>query len=117
MKVLGGRVGDIVTQSTEIPTFKQGEEVFLYLKYDEDRGYTVVGGRRGKYQVVTDAKTGQKSVQAPAVEAQPALSDASKAVGQAQAKANTQDAAKTSGVPLDEFKQHIRDIVRQQSKK
>lgn len=116
-KVLGGRVGDIATASSEIPTFKEGEEVFLYLQYDEDRGYTVVGGNRGKYKVVTDAGTGKKFVEAPSIEAQAGLASVGQASGPTQSKAKAEDTSKSGGIPLDALKQYIRDVMRQQEKR
>ncbi len=56
----GGRVGPVVTKAIGAPIFKKGREVRLFLNYKESFGYVVVGGARGKYEVLTDKKTGVK---------------------------------------------------------
>ncbi|GMV91951.1 MAG: hypothetical protein AMXMBFR82_17290 [Candidatus Hydrogenedentota bacterium] len=56
-----GRVGAVGRFSPEIPNFKRGEEVVLFLNCGE-RGFTITGGVAGKYAVKADARSGKKYV-------------------------------------------------------
>jgi hypothetical protein len=99
LEQLGGRVGDIVTQVSEFPTFRQDEELVLYLTYRPSFGrYSVTGGSRGKYTVARDAKSGQSYV-----------------LGVEQTVIKRLGAAKSTdgrtGVPLDSYLDYVRGLA------
>jgi len=60
--VTGGRVGGLVMQASELPTFTAGEDVVLYLRETEDGTIVLYGGIRGKLKVTTDSKSGEQTV-------------------------------------------------------
>lgn len=62
---LGGRVGGLKAQVSELPEFAAGEEVVLYLYYIEGQGYVVYNGLGGKHIVSVDAGTQKKYVATP----------------------------------------------------
>ncbi len=63
---IGGRVGGLDTQVSELPSFNAGENVVLYLQYVEGEGYLVYNGLGGKQLVSLDAATKTKYVDTPA---------------------------------------------------
>lgn len=55
IRQLGGSVDNIISAVSGMPTFKQGEEVVVFLSVKDRDGYPwVVGLQQGKYSVVTD---------------------------------------------------------------
>ncbi len=57
----GGEVGEVGELYTHIPTFKNDEEVLLFLKKSNVQNeYTVFQGENGKIKVLTDDRTGEK---------------------------------------------------------
>lgn len=108
VRYLGGRVGDLAALATEMPTFREAEEVLLYLQEAGNIGYVVLAGLRGKYQVKTDGDTGEKYLHASALQAKSALARV----------ASSMDAkeSRDGKVPLDKFKEYLRAIVREQEK-
>ena len=75
LTVPGGRVGSIVSVAPELPTFKQEEEVLLFLDYTTTFGHVVTSGKRGKYIIETNEKTGKKYVAAGNIAAQLGLDE------------------------------------------
>jgi hypothetical protein len=62
---VGGRVGGLKVESSELPSFNAGEEVVLYLYEIEGRGFVVYNGIGGKKVISTDTKTQKKYVTTP----------------------------------------------------
>lgn len=62
---LGGTKDGLITEASEFPTFKAGEEVILYLYYIEDFGFVVYNGIGGKTPVSLNKTTGEKTVKVP----------------------------------------------------
>jgi hypothetical protein len=62
---IGGRVGGLDTQVSELPSFNAGEDVVLYLQYVEGEGYLVYNGLGGKQLVSLDAASQTKFVTTP----------------------------------------------------
>ncbi|MCC6153205.1 MAG: hypothetical protein IT367_05570, partial [Candidatus Hydrogenedentes bacterium] len=56
-----GRIGAVVRRSPDLPEFKVGEEVLVFLAAQRD-GYRVVGGTAGKLTIAPHPKTGEKYV-------------------------------------------------------
>jgi hypothetical protein len=63
---LGGRVGGLVMEVSEMPEFTVGETVVLYLEFVEGFGYRVYNGLGGKTPVLTSATNKQQTVALPA---------------------------------------------------
>lgn len=58
---LGGEVGSIGEWYSHVPSFKNNEEVLLFLKKDKaNKAYKVVDGEEGKWTLYKDDKTGEK---------------------------------------------------------
>lgn len=57
----GGEVGDVGELYTHMPTFKNDEEVLVFLKKDtKDNRYKVLNGEEGKITIINDKKTNEK---------------------------------------------------------
>lgn len=55
IRQLGGSVGNLISAVPGMPTFKNGEEVVLFLSAKDRAGYPwVMGLQQGKYSIVTD---------------------------------------------------------------
>lgn len=62
IETLGGEVGDVGELYTHVPTFRQNEDVVVFLSRDADGMYRVAGGTQGKYIVEKDEATGKQVV-------------------------------------------------------
>jgi hypothetical protein len=64
IKLLGGKIQGTGYELRvgDMPTFKQGQEVFLFLKKGENSHSPVVGFSQGKFTIKTDSKTGKKQI-------------------------------------------------------
>jgi len=62
LRLLGGRVGDIVMQLVGGPTFETDEDVILFVKGDGSGQMPITGLDQGKFTLTTDATTGQRMV-------------------------------------------------------
>lgn len=51
IKIRGGEVGDIGLKVSDTPEFREGEEVFLFLRMEEPSVFSVPGLFQGKYTV------------------------------------------------------------------
>lgn len=60
--VPGGRVGDIIYEVSEMPSFRKGEEVFAFIWKHPSGLNLVTGGYQGKMHITLDEKTGQKTL-------------------------------------------------------
>jgi hypothetical protein len=110
----GGRIGILATLVSHMPTFKEKEEVLVFLQAPtKDAGgpNMVVGGSQGKLVIKTDASTGEKIVSAPNFDASYVLSDAAKKIQAKKAKSQAQGDPPTAAVNLDDFKSYLRDVV------
>ena len=123
--VIGGAVGGLVMAASDIPTFKAGEEVVLYLYTVPGRGLVLFGGERGKQLVITDSTTGEKSVTVSDPFAAKAMAEDKKAIAEKKAAAQDKDetAAKAAEaeeqanrVPLAEYMQYLRDLAGQEAR-
>ena len=62
---LGGRVGGLVSENSELPKFQAGEKVLLYLKENADGDFVIYNGLAGKLVVGFDAAKQTKYVTIP----------------------------------------------------
>lgn len=61
LKMLGGRVGDVVADMIGAPHFEQGERVLVFLEPRKDNdGYLTIGMYQGKFKVFRDPDTGEE---------------------------------------------------------
>lgn len=120
---IGGRNSNVRMIASDLPTFEVGEEVILYLEYRQQVGYMVVGGKRGKMLIGSDSKSGENYVTGQTAEASAAVADTAAAIAKSKAaKSGEADTAAAPAVPmtgetritLDEYKQYIRSIVKEQ---
>jgi len=114
VRVPGGQVGSAVTIATDMPLFKEGEEVVLFLQDNTAGGFTVVAGRRGKFEVTTDTETGKKYITGSTPDAKAALS--ATAAKKANANGKPQSNPNEARVPLEDYKAYLRELLRQQQK-
>jgi hypothetical protein len=113
----GGRVGLVVTVVKPSAAFEEGEEVVLFLERRKNHGPMVVAGPRGKYEVEVDSATGEKYVRASALsQALPTTGPAAPAKS-GDVASDAADKPTDSLVPLEQFKQHLRDIVKKQRRR
>ncbi|HKW14212.1 MAG TPA: hypothetical protein VJS69_07000 [Candidatus Krumholzibacteria bacterium] len=61
MRMLGGRVGDIVQQLSDAPTFAVDQDVIVFFERDPSNPVSITGLSQGKMTIVTDA-SGRKIV-------------------------------------------------------
>jgi hypothetical protein len=58
----GGEVGEVGELYTHMPTFKEEEEILLFVKKNlNDEKYRVYAGEKGKIQIIKDKYTGEKN--------------------------------------------------------
>ncbi len=124
--VIGGRVGDIVTYSAMLPTFRVGEETVLFLKKRTDAAaksaeapYRVVAGVRGKKTVETDPETGEKFVRTGVRSSEPpvAFDERPEALKRpAIVEKSDSDGSRQSDprVALEDYKAELRGVVAQE---
>ena len=119
LRVPGGRLGSAVTTATDMPRFKVGEEVLLYLEYKQGFGHVVLAGERGKFGITTDTETGAKQVVAGTPAAKAGLAASAEAVKQGgqRAEAKTAGRIQRNRIPLQAYKDYLRGIVKAQKKK
>lgn len=112
----GGQVGAVVTKVSNMPTFKEREEVLVFLR-ETKKGPEVVGAARGKLNIETDLFTGKKSVVArsfPAGELLTAIANA-KSVNTKTSRTDealpeaAAPSIQTPVVPLDDVKNYLQE--------
>ena len=119
LRVPGGRLGPVVTKATDMPQFKVGDEVLLYVEYKEGFGHVVVAGERGKFDITTDTETGAKHVAAGTTAAKAALAESATGIkhDRKQGGAEDDDQVQKNRIPLEAYKEYLRGIVKAQKKK
>lgn len=101
----GGRVGPVLRYTTDLPQFREGEEVVLFLQTEKRTGPAVVCGARGKLTVQTDPLNGEKYV---------ALGGRVSASNEGAKDNDLGGKEPPKRMKLDAFKDYLRDIDRQQ---
>ncbi len=100
----GGRVGAVMRYVTDLPQFREGEEVVLFMQTAKRSGPAVVCGERGKLQVRTDALNGEKYV---------VFGEGTRIASDAAEKDDSQKTAK-GRMDLGELKEYLRKIDQEQ---
>jgi hypothetical protein len=62
VRTLGGRVGHLQSHVDEVPAFRPGEEVFLFLWNREAEPFRVLGWSQGTFRISRDARSGVETV-------------------------------------------------------
>jgi hypothetical protein len=62
VRTLGGTVGHLHSHVDEVPTFRVGEEAYLFLWNRLDEPYRVLGWSQGTFRVTRDARSGLETV-------------------------------------------------------
>lgn len=98
----GGRVGAIMRYVTDLPQFREGEEVVVFMQTQKRRGpAAVVCGERGKLPVHTDALNGKKYV---------VFGETALGVSQTEKAGAPEKASAPQRMELEEFKTYLRGI-------
>lgn len=105
--IAGGEMDGMRLLATGLPTFKEGEEVVLFLRHQKSNGTVVTAGDRGKYLVETNAETGEKYVRGVTMEGNLGLGEVSKETAPEQKDEN--------GVTLDAFLTYIQETAASQA--
>ena len=62
VRLLGGKVGHLQSRVEEVPQFRPGEEVYLFLWSAPGQAYSVLGWSQGTFRIARDAHTGLETV-------------------------------------------------------
>ena len=62
VRVIGGKVGHLHSQVDEVPAFRAGEEVYLFLWARDGEPYQVLGWSQGTFRIARDARSGLEVV-------------------------------------------------------
>ena len=62
VRLLGGRAGHLRSRVEEVPEFRRGEEVYLFLWSGDGQSYSVLGWSQGTLRIARDARTGLETV-------------------------------------------------------
>ena len=100
-QVPGGELGRYRTIFLGAPAFRVGEEVVLFLKTLSGRAPVVAGLNQGAYRVVEDPQTRQRMVTSPVVMARDAV----------DAEPVVRGAAARRPMPLDAFRDIVREVL------
>jgi hypothetical protein len=101
--VPGGRIGNMVYEVTDMPIFREGEEVLLFVWQHPTGKQLITGGTQGKFSVETDKTTGRKIIMG----AQAQIESASKLQ-----KASSPETQTEKKVFLDDFLTEVRGYVK-----
>jgi len=101
--VPGGKIGNIVYEVTDMPVFREGEEVLLFVWQHPTGKQLVMGGTQGKLSVETDKVTGKKII----LGAQPQIESAAKLQ-----KASSPESQTEKKIFLDDFLTEVRSYVK-----
>lgn len=62
VRMLGGTIGNLLSRVDEVPTFREGEEAYLFLWAREGEPFRVLGWSQGTFRIARDARTGAETV-------------------------------------------------------
>lgn len=109
LTIPGGQVGSVVTVATEFPTFREGDEVILYLSTSDRGDQLLVGGIQGRQLLARLKDTGELAV--------PSASKAAreKILGSQDATSPRDSAspAEPAHVLLDDYLRYLKELVRE----
>jgi hypothetical protein len=62
VRMLGGHVGNLHSRIEDVPSFRAGEEAYLFLWSRDGEPYRVLGWAQGTFRIARDARTGLETV-------------------------------------------------------
>jgi hypothetical protein len=62
VKMLGGRVGNLHSRIEDVPSFRPGEEAYVFLWGRDGEPYRVLGWTQGTFRIARDVQTGLETV-------------------------------------------------------
>jgi hypothetical protein len=62
VRMLGGRVGNLHSRIEDMPSFRPGEEAYVFLWGRDSESYRVLGWTQGTFRIARDARTGLETV-------------------------------------------------------
>jgi hypothetical protein len=62
ISVPGGKVGDIVYEVSDMPVFKEGEDVMVFVRTNSSGKNLIAGGFQGKLKIESDKNSGKRMV-------------------------------------------------------
>lgn len=101
--VPGGKIGNIIYEVTDMPVFREGEEVLLFVWQHPTGKQLIMGGMQGKLSVETDKATGRKTIKGAPLQLE--------SVAKLQ-KVTSQEAQAVKKVFLDDFLNEVRGYVK-----
>jgi len=101
--VPGGKIGNTIYEVTDMPVFREGEEVLLFVWQHPTGKQLVMGGTQGKLSVETDKATGRKIIKG----APPQLESVTKLQ-----KGASEESQKAKKIFLDDFLSEVRGYVK-----
>lgn len=99
----GGQIGNTIYEVTDMPVFRQGEEVLLFVWQHPTGKQLVMGGAQGKLSVEMDKATGKKIVRGAPIQLE-------SAAGLRKAASEQPQTAKK--IFLDDFMNEVRSYVK-----
>jgi hypothetical protein len=105
VRLLGGKVGHMKSTVDGVPQFQPGEDVFLFLEPTRAGDFSVTSWVQGTFRVRRDAQTGQESV-----------TQDSAAFAVFDPATRQFKAAGVSHMPIETFRQRVREAVERQGK-
>ena len=62
VRTLGGTVGNLHSRIADVPSFRPGEEAYVFLWGREGQPFRVLGWAQGTFRITRDARTGMETV-------------------------------------------------------
>lgn len=109
---LGGSIGGVISRAIGLPTFREDEEVILFMGANGNGEANVVAGERGKLVIQEVPDTGEKVVRADNALSATGLAEVRKNLQHNTAK-NAEEANTdiSRDLPVETYKQYLREIV------
>lgn len=106
VRLLGGRLGDLTSTVSEVPRFRPGEDVVLFLEPTPRGDYSVVSWMQGTFRIRRDPQTGEERV-----------TQDTAAFAAFDTATRQFEAAGSHNVPLGEFRAHLAAMIRNESER
>ena len=118
LTVLGGTLNGLVAHVPGFPSYREGEEVVLFLKETRTVGLVVTGAEQGKLTVHTDPDTGNKYVNVRSLRGKRGLPTIKRTDPDADLEKDEDgDIREPEGlVSLDQYEDYLRELVAEQAR-
>ncbi len=105
VRLLGGSVGHLRSHVDEVPAFRAGEEVYLFLWARNGEPYQVLGWSQGTFRIARNSQSGLEMV---------TQDSASSAIFDPQARAFRRDGIRN--LPVSIFREKLHKALRQENR-